>query len=410
MAQSYPEYQTDRRQTDWMSILQLVFSLGIFVCALLIALAVFLGNAIFSQRNLAKDLGVSAGPMLVVIACSAIVVASVALVSAICSARRSAGKPNPAWVQAKMGWLYGVILVLPVLILLGVNLFRVPKYANTWMPIFSVISILAAGLWYMRIGIGRDWGKAPQRGSGLLTFSFGFTTSLIMVTEIMAVAVFGLVFFLATLQDPEMQQFYQTLPNLLQGMQGNSQAVQKLFQELMAKPAIIFSAIFIIAFLMPLIEELLKTFGVLLLKGRNLSPREGMLAGIVSGAGFGILEGMLFAVQTGSDTAPDAWMIFVIGRAAALVLHIFNGALNGYALVRYWQNRKVAPLLGAFLLTVFIHGAWNLISVLASVNVLDQALSGVLTISIFVLVFISYVAFTRKGHKPAEELVFRNGL
>jgi len=207
-----------------------------------------------------------------------------------------------------------------------------------------------------------------------------------------------------------MQQFYQTLPNLLQGTQGNSQAVQKLFQELMAKPAIIFSAIFTIAFLMPLIEELLKTFGVWLLKGRNLSPREGMLAGIVSGAGFGILEGMLFAVQTGSDTAPDAWMIFVIGRAAAFVLHIFNGALNGYALVRYWQNRKVAPLLGAFLLTVFIHGAWNLISVLASVNVLDQALSGVLTISIFVLVFISYVTFTCKGHKPAEELVFKNGL
>lgn len=410
MDQSYSEYQAEPRKTDWMSILQLVFSLGLLLCALLIALAALFGNTLFLQTNLTKNLGVSAGPMLAVFACSAIVVSSVALVSAICSARKMAGKAYPAWIKAKMLWLYGVILVLPVLILIGLNFFRIPKYSDTWMPVFSVISILVAGLWYMRIGIGRDWGKFPQRGSGLLTFSFGFTTSLILIVEILVLAAFGLTFYLTTLQDPELSQFYQTLPSLLQGVQGDSQAIEKLFQVLAAKPVIIFSAIFMIAFLMPLIEELLKTFGVLLLKGRNLSPREGMLAGLVSGAGFGILEGMLFAVQTGSGTEPGAWMIFVIGRAAALVLHIFNGALNGYALVRYWQNHKVGPLLGTFLLTLIIHGVWNLTAVLASVNILDQALSGLMTISIFVLIFIGFVAFTRKNPKPSEELVFSNGV
>ena len=309
-----------------------------------------------------------------------------------------------------MNWLYGSIFVLPVLILLGLNIFRVAKYTDTWMPIFSVICILAAGLWYMRIGFGRDWGKSPQRNSGLLTFSFGFTTLLILISEVLLLTAFGLVFFVATRQDTAMQKLYQTLPGLLQGLQGNSQSIQNLFQELAANPAIIFSVIFIIAFLMPLVEELLKTFGVLLLKGRNLSRREGMLAGIVSGAGFGILEGMLFAVQTGSGTDPSTWMVFVIGRAAALVLHIFNGALNGYALVRYWENRKLGQLLAAFLLTLFIHGTWNLLSILANVDVLDQALADILTVTIFVLVFLSYVALTRKIHKQAEELVLNNGL
>lgn len=410
MDPSFPEYQIDRRQTDWMNTFQLVFSLGVLVFALLIVLAAFFAKTMISQNDLAREIGVSAGAMLSVFVWSAVVVAGVALVSVITSARKSAGKPVPAWTKAKMNWLYGSIFALPMLILLGLNIFRVANYADTWMPIFSVICILAAGLWYMRIGIGRDWGKSPQRDSGLLTFSFGFTTTLILITEILALAAFGLVFFLATRQDPAVQQLYQTLPGLLQGMQGDSQALQNLFQELAAKPAIIFSAIFIIAILMPLVEELLKTFGVLLLKGENLSPREGMLAGIVSGAGFGILEGMLFAVQTGSGTDPQTWMIFVIGRAAALVLHIFNGALNGYALVRYWQNRKLWQLLAAFLLTVFIHGVWNLLSILASLGILNQAISGVITVTIFVLVFISYLTLTRKGYKPAEGMVLNNGL
>lgn len=410
MHQSYPLYQTEQRQTDWMSTLQLVFSLGIFVCATLVALAAFFGEVSLSQNDLVRELGVSAAAMLSVFAWSAVMVAGVALVSIIASARKLAGKPLPAWVQAKMLWLYGAILILPVLLMVGQSLFRVAKYANTWMPIFSVFSIFIAGLWYVRIGIGRDWGKTPQRGSGLLTFSFGFTTALVLITEILVFAVFGLVFYLATLQDPEMQELYKTLPSLLQSLQGDSQVAQQLIVDLTQKPVVIFSAIFIIAFLMPLVEELLKSCGVLLLKGRKLSPREGMLAGIFSGAGFGILEGMLFAIQTGSGTDPNAWMAFVIGRSAALILHIFNGALNGFALVRFWEDRKLGSLFGVFMLTLLIHGAWNLTAVLASANILDQTVSIGVTISTFVLVFIGYVVFTRKESNLTQEMVFNNGL
>jgi Na+/proline symporter len=91
MDQSYPVYQTEQQQTDWMSTLQLVFSLGILVCAILIAVAALIGNAVLVQNNLTQDLGVSASSMLVVIACSAFAVASVALISMICAARKSAG-------------------------------------------------------------------------------------------------------------------------------------------------------------------------------------------------------------------------------------------------------------------------------------------------------------------------------
>ena len=408
MDQIHPEYQAVKKETDWMSILQLVFSLGVLAFSILIVLATIFGKAMVSQTNLAKDLGASVDPMLVVFACTAFVIGSAALVSAICSGRRMVGKPYPAWLQAKMPWLYGAIFVLPVLLLLGLNLFRIPKYSDAWMPIFSILCIFTAGIWYMRIGYGRDWGKSPQRDSGLLTFSFGFTTILIMVTELLALAIFGVVFLLITLQDPEVRQLILTLPSLLQGVQADSLTFQKIIQELIAKPIVVFATILLIAFLIPLIEELLKTIGVFLLKGRNLNPREGMLAGIVSGAGFGIVEGMLFAIQAGPGTEPITWVIFVIGRAAALILHIFNGALNGFALVRFWQNRKAAPLIGTFLISLLIHGTWNLISVLGSTNFLDQSISAGITISIFLIVFTSYIIFTRKVSSPTQEIVINN--
>lgn len=410
MDQSAPLNQTEQKQTDWMSNLQLVFSILVLVCATLIALAALFGEGIVSQSNLAQDLGVSTAAMLKVFAWSAIMVASVALVSIITSARKRSGKPLPKWTKMKMPWLYGVIAILPVLLLVGQSQFRVAKVANTWMPVFSVVSIFLTGLWYMRIGIGRDWGKDPQRGSGLLTFSFGFTSALILLAEILVLVVFGLVFYAFTLQDPDIQALYRSLPGLLQGLQAGTETATQTLEILIQKPIIIFSALTLIAFLMPLIEELLKTFGVLLLKGRKLSPREGMLAGILSGAGFGIFEGMLFAVQTGSAMDPLTWMVFVIGRSAALILHIFNGALNGYALVRYWNDHKLNPLVGTFLLTLLIHGIWNLVAILASGNIMEQIASTGITILTFLIVFLSYLIFTRKGDNPNQETVLNNGV
>ncbi len=410
MDQDAPLNQTEQRQTDWMSIFQLVFSISVLVCATVIALVAFFGESALSQNNLVMDLGVSTGSMLKVFAWSAILIAGVALVSIITSAKKLAKKPMPAWAQAKMLWLYGLIFILPVLLLLGQSLFRVTRTAITWMPIFSVVSIFAVGLWYMRLGAGHDWGKTSQRGSGLLTFSFGFTTALILITEVLVLGAFGLIFYLVTLQDPDIQALYRSLPNLLQGLQADPQAAEEMLGGLFQKPEIIISVIIVIAFLMPLVEELLKTFGVLLLKGRKLSPREGMLAGMFSGAGFGILEGMLFAVQTSTGIDPVAWMVFLVGRSAALILHIFTGALNGFALVRYWNDRNLGSLIGTFLLTLLIHGVWNFVAVLASANILGQIASTSITILTFLIVFLSYLVFTRKGDNPNQEMVLNNGV
>jgi hypothetical protein len=409
MDQSAPLDQTEQKQADWMSNLQLVFSIAVFVCAMVVVLAGLFGDVFLPQGNLAQDLYLSTEAMLRVFAWSSISIAGVALVSIITSARKRAGKPLPSWTKAKMPWLYCVIAILPVLLLAGQSLFRVANIARAWMPIFSVVSIFLTGLWYMRVGVGRDWGKQPQRGSGLLTFSFGFTAVLILVTEIFVLVFFGLGFYALTLHDPEIQALYRSLPVLMQGLLSGTQAGNQMLEIVLQKPIIIASVLILIALLMPLVEELLKTFGVLLLKGRKLSPREGMLAGIFCAAGFGIFEGMLFTVQMGVSMNPGAWMIFVIGRSAALILHIFNGALNGFALVRYWNDHKFSSLLGVFLITLFIHGVWNLVAVLAEANILEQTASTGITILIFLIVFLSYMIFTRKAGSANQEMVFTNG-
>jgi hypothetical protein len=59
---------------------------------------------------------------------------------------------------------------------------------------------------------------------------------------------------------------------------------------------------------------------------------------------------------------------------------------------------------------LLVHGVWNLTAVLASLNILDQVISVVITILIFVLVLIGYIAFTRKDRNQTREMVISNGL
>lgn len=384
------------RKTDWMSVLQLGFSLGLLFLSVLIALFSFLGSSSGLIEPVANGAGSSVSSMFKVFAWTGIMVASVALCSAILAARKAAHKPLPAWTAAKMQWLYFLIILLPVLLAIGLQIFKIPKFAERWMPIFSVIGIFAAGIWYLRLGLGREWGSAAQRNAGLFSFSFGFTTWLILIVELIVLAFFGIIFFVAILSDAQMQALYQHLSEMQPGLQPGSEMFENILSELLQNPAVAGFLLLMISVLMPTVEELLKPFGVLLLRGRDLTPKDGMIAGIFSGAGFGMLEGMLFTVQVPPDTEPKAWALFLAGRSAALVLHILNAALNGWALWNYWQDRKFGKLLRVFLLSVLIHGAWNLISVLAMLGRIAEGQTVWLYGILFLIIFAGYLLFTKK--------------
>lgn len=119
-------------------------------------------------------------------------------------------------------------------------------------------------------------------------------------------------------------------------------------------PATMAATLVLVAVLIPLIEEAVKTIGVGLMSYRRPSPAQAVLWGLAAGAGFSIAEGLL-----NSATGLGAWLPTVLLRVGTTLLHCMTGALMGLAWHQLLSRRRWLRSLGLYLLSVTIHGLWN---------------------------------------------------
>ena len=125
---------------------------------------------------------------------------------------------------------------------------------------------------------------------------------------------------------------------------------------------------------------------------KNFTPRFGLIAGAVAGAGFGIFE----AIWVHNTIFASGWNWHLIGtegfsavlgfweRFFAVAFHISTSALAGYGLAKHkgWQF---------YLIASFLHGLMNYSIVLLQSNVLtaiqEEIYGAVLTVFIIAIVF-----------------------
>lgn len=122
---------------------------------------------------------------------------------------------------------------------------------------------------------------------------------------------------------------------------------------LVLQPPIVLAVFLMFGLIGPIIEELAKLSGVVLARPRTAA--RAWVLGIGVGSGFGLLEALLFGIL---DLAPGAWMLAMIARACATLMHAYCTALAGrgwFALGRGAPARGLGGLAAA----IGIHGAWN---------------------------------------------------
>jgi hypothetical protein len=159
-----------------------------------------------------------------------------------------------------------------------------------------------------------------------------------------------------------------------------------------------------------MIEEILKPLGVWFLAGQKLTPTQGFVFGILSGAGFGLFENL---GNTSSGGA--AWAILASTRISTLLLHCFTAGLVGWALASAWSQRRYLRLGISYILAVLVHGLWNGMAVLsAAASVQDltnvtiptslKQLGSISDVGIVVLgalILVLYVGFNAVLHRSA---------
>ena len=387
------------RKTDWMSILQLVFSLFVFLF--------FLGSAIFSAQ-LRVGLVPAIAPelqetMLWAYTAALFMLALLCLPSVISSLSAASGGNPPCWLSAPMPalkWLPVALFVITIVIRLVI----LPEEPTQGLlPAgLTALAVVLPALWFLRLGVGNHWGKHPKRNSGLLTFSLSFTTYFILILEavLFLAVVVGVLAALA--RNPQMMEALENLLPLLEGANLAPEELVELLAPLLSTPPIFIGILLLVALIIPMIEEAFKTLGVWLLKGHGISSAEGYVAGMLSGAGFALVEGLLNSAAMASSASTD-WLGFVVGRLGGTLLHIFNGGLLGWAMACAWQGKKPTRVVGTYFLTVLLHGIWNGLAVLElNPQVIAAGNLTYIFLAVYALTLLAaFVLFSRKVGRQA---------
>ena len=267
-------------------------------------------------------------------------IALMALIGAVDSILRLSGRAkHPKRKQA--GWLRFSILLFPF-ILWAVDAWKYSIILPPW--IFSILvflGVLIPAVWLLRMASGQLWGQHKGRDASVISFSSVVTMPLIMLMQLLLLLITILV--LAGFNPIGFFKIPETMSEI---------------EELLNSPLFILGLTVFVAVIAPLVEELLKTLAVWSLQGLDISDGEGYIAGMMSGAAFALVEGMLYAAQTAMAPGND-WLYFLLGRFGGTLIHIFNGGLIGWALTKTWRDLKFARLLVIYLLTFIIHGLWN---------------------------------------------------
>jgi RsiW-degrading membrane proteinase PrsW (M82 family) len=210
------------------------------------------------------------------------------------------------------------------------------------------------------------------RATGVFSLSMTLGPLLIILLELVA-ALVALIFVLAFIAtSPE---WMTRLSMWVMYFDGDPDP-ERMFETMapyLLNPWIIFGVLAGVALIVPLIEEIYKLSGVWMVAERLPHVQEGYALGILSGAGFALMESLGMGANAGTSSE---WAVIMFTRAGTTLLHIACGGLMGWALAEAWLNRRFLQLGAVYALVVVIHGVWNGATILSVFGILAAEISG----------------------------------
>ncbi len=250
---------------------------------------------------------------------------------------------RPVWrFRLPPTWALGGGFV--VVLAAGLGLWQARASRAFLVPVLAALAATLAALAVMSWVVGRRPGAVNAR-RGWVAFGLGATASTslaYLVNTLLSAAILFLVLGLADAILPLGE-------GLLDALQ-----LGPLTEELLSPWFLI--ALVEIAVMAPLVEELIKPLPLLPLLRRLPTRRDALLVGALAGAGFAVVENLLYAAMIGS-----AWGGVLAIRALGAALHPFGAGLMAVA---WWSVLRREPGATArwarnYGLAVGIHALWN---------------------------------------------------
>ncbi len=351
----------------WLSVIQLALSLLGTLTLWGSAAALFLGGFIqqYAQRSSPYD-----ALQYFLLAGGAVLCGVLLLPGSIHAFRRLAGLPPkpimrfPTWFRPTL-----LIFLLPFLLLFGHWIYQQGQIAWLILPPVHVLAIGLPILWFVYLAIRNLLTGSPQRQWGVFSTGLILAPALSFFFEIFIVLFLILAWSIWVTTQPDLTRELTDLAQRLEQARITPEEVLRTLEPYIAKPAVILAFLGFFAVLVPLAEETIKSIGVWLLANRRLSPADGFVAGVLSGAGFALAESLALS-STGAD-----WALTVFTRIGTGAVHILASGLVGWGLASAWGERKFFQLGASYLLAVLLHSIWNTLSILLTLSSLPEVLS-----------------------------------
>jgi RsiW-degrading membrane proteinase PrsW (M82 family) len=343
----------------WQFGLSLLTSLALFVIAIRYSLGglEIASEPVYSSQNVVGAFLTAASIAL----CAILLLPSVYYALARLAGHPVRARLDPRWKIGPVVTFLMLGLLFGILLLCGSVLV---KSHLSW-SILPFVHILAVGLPVLTVvylGVRGLPTGSPQRAWGIFGSGLVIGPGLIIVAEVVVMFVAGIVGVLFLAGQPG---GLQELNDVVQQLQVDGQGVDVILPTLkpyLQQPVVILALLSFFSGIVPLIEEALKPIGVWLLWRRNLTPVEGFAAGMLSGAGFALVESLGY-----TSGSTSGWVSTVLIRSTTAVMHIFAAGLTGWGLASACSEKRYLRLLGGYGAAVFIHGLWNGLTLLMGI-------------------------------------------
>ena len=339
-------------QIHWPSVAQFGLStLATLMLWLLAISMVFIGVI----QRLNPDYGAMDPLQPLLMAAGLFVSGLLATPSALHALVRIIGKPSPIAKSSVLKRLMPLfaLYVFPVVLLLGYWVAGKPSLALLLLPAFHVLAIGLPVLWLTYIGQRNLPLSSPQRRWGIFSSGLILAPAVTLIAEIVALGGIVLLAAIWITGQPGLAEEIQNLAQSLTIQRTSPEAIRQMVEPFIASPTVLLAVLIYGAVVVPLIEELIKPVGVWLLAGFSLSPAEGFVAGVLSGAGYALFESLALV------TTSQEWALLVLARIGTAIIHIVTTGLTGWALASAWREGRYLKLGFTYLLAVTIHALWN---------------------------------------------------
>ncbi|MDO8753987.1 MAG: PrsW family glutamic-type intramembrane protease [Anaerolineales bacterium] len=240
-----------------------------------------------------------------------------------------------------------------------------------WLMLPSLTLLVIVPPIWMFFGIGTNGIDIGARWRFFSILGLSMTVAPVIMVVLEILLLLGIVIGAAILigiTQPELLQQFSHLFSLIE-FETDQQVILSLLSPYITNPIAIAAGMGYIAVVVPLIEELLKPLAVWLFAGKIESPAQGFALGIISGAGFALVESL-----NASADSTISWPVIVSVRAGTSLLHMTVSGLVGWGIVSAFKEKRIGRLFAAYFTAVLIHGVWNACAAGAGLSAIGESI------------------------------------